>query len=69
MLTFGQTIAFLSVALIEDELKSGLLMKRDLEDEILNRKIQLIYPKSRLDSKIDSFVKSSIYDLAKQLKI
>ncbi|MGE7112970.1 LysR family transcriptional regulator [Lysinibacillus sp. NPDC047702] len=69
MLTFGQTIAFLSVALIEDELKSGLLMKRDLEDEALTRKIQLIYPKSRLDSKIDSFVKSSIYDLAKQLKI
>jgi len=69
MLTFGKTIAFLSVALIEDELRSGLLMKRDLEDDTLNRKIQLIHPKSRLDSKIDSFVKSSIYDLAKQLKI
>jgi len=69
MLNFGKTIAFLSVALIEDELRSGLLMKRDLEDDTLNRKIQLIHPKSRLDSKIDSFVKSSIYDLAKQLKI
>jgi len=69
MLTFGKTIAFLSVALIEDELRSGLLMKRDLEDDTLNRKIQLIHPKSRLASRIDSFVKSSIYDLAKQLKI
>lgn len=67
MLTFGKTIAFLSVALIEDELKSGLLMKKDLHDMTLTRKIQLIYPKSRLDSKIDEFVKKSIYDLASKI--
>jgi len=69
MLTFGKTIAFLSVALIEDELKSGLLIKKDLHDVTLNRKIQLIYSKCRLDSKMDSFVKTSIYDLARKLKI
>lgn len=69
MLTFGKTIAFLSVALIEDELKSGILIKKDLHDVTLKRKIQLIYPKSRLDSRMDTFVKNSIYDLAKQLKM
>lgn len=69
MLTFGKTIAFLSVALIEDELKSGILIKKDLHDVTLNRKIQLVYPKSRLDSRTDTFVKNSIYDLAKQLKM
>ncbi|MED3802965.1 LysR family transcriptional regulator [Lysinibacillus xylanilyticus] len=69
MLTFGKTIAFLSVALIEDELKSGILIKKDLHDVTLNRKIQLVYPKSRLDSRTDTFVKNSIYHLAKQLKM
>ncbi|QDQ02036.1 LysR family transcriptional regulator [Lysinibacillus fusiformis] len=67
MLIFGKTIAFLSVALIEDELKSGLLMKKDLHDMTLTRKIQLVYPKSRLDNKIDEFVKKSIYDLASKI--
>ncbi|MGN4125870.1 LysR family transcriptional regulator [Lysinibacillus sphaericus] len=67
MLTFGKTIAFLSVALLEDELKSGLLMKKDLHDMTLRRKIQLVYPKSRLDNKIDAFVKESIYDIARKM--
>ena len=68
MLTYGKTLAFLSVALIEDELKSGILVKRDLNDITLKRKIQLVYPKSRLDNKIDVFVKKSIYDLARTIK-
>lgn len=68
MLTFGKTIAFLSVSLIEDELQSGLLIKKDLNDITLKRKIQLVYPQSRLDNKIDVFVKKAIYDLAQKIK-
>ncbi|MGE7839388.1 LysR family transcriptional regulator [Lysinibacillus sp. NPDC093712] len=68
MLTFGKTIAFLSVSLIEEELQSGLLVKKDLHDIALKRKIQLIYPQSRLDNKIDAFVKSAIYDLARKIQ-
>ncbi|CAM5214161.1 LysR family transcriptional regulator OS=Lysinibacillus sphaericus OX=1421 GN=LS41612_15880 PE=3 SV=1 [Lysinibacillus sphaericus] len=68
MLTFGKTIAFLSVSLIEDELQSGLLIKKDLNDITLKRKIQLVYPQSRLDNQIDVFVKKVIYDLAQKIK-
>ncbi|MEK5333488.1 LysR family transcriptional regulator [Lysinibacillus sp. FSL W8-0992] len=68
MLTFGKTIAFLSVSLIEEELQSGLLVKKDLHDIALKRKIQLIYPQSRLDNKIDGFVKKAIYDLARKIQ-
>ncbi|WP_281216758.1 LysR family transcriptional regulator [Lysinibacillus capsici] len=69
MLTFGKNLAFLSVSLIEEELKSGVLLKKDLHDVTLNRKIQLIYPKTRLDHKMDEFVKMSVYEIAKQLKM
>jgi len=68
MLTFGKTIAFLSVYLIEEELQSGILVKKDLNDITLNRKIQLIFPQSRLDNKIDAFVKKAIYDLAQKIQ-
>lgn len=68
MLTFGKTIAFLSVSLIEDELQSGLLIKKDLNDITLKRKIQLVYPQSRLDNQIDVFVKKVIYELAQKIK-
>ncbi|MFJ5790168.1 LysR family transcriptional regulator [Lysinibacillus sp. NPDC093197] len=68
MLTFGKTITFLSVSLIEEELQSGLLVKKDLHDIALKRKIQLIYPQSRLDNKIDGFVKKAIYDLARKIQ-
>lgn len=68
MLTFGKTIAFLSVSLIEDELQSGLLIKKDLNDITLKRKIQLVYPQSRLDNQIDVFVKRVIYELAQKIK-
>ncbi|MFJ7406726.1 MULTISPECIES: LysR family transcriptional regulator [unclassified Lysinibacillus] len=68
MLTFGKTIAFLSVSLIEEELQSGILVKKDLHDIALKRKIQLIYPQSRLDNKIDAFVKKAIYDLARKIQ-
>ncbi|MFJ7661369.1 LysR family transcriptional regulator [Lysinibacillus sp. NPDC097162] len=68
MLIFGKTIAFLSVSLIEEELQSGLLVKKDLHDIALKRKIQLIYPQSRLDNKIDGFVKKAIYDLARKIQ-
>ncbi|WP_342544845.1 hypothetical protein [Lysinibacillus sp. FSL W7-1291] len=69
MLTFGKNVAFLSIALIEEELTSGVLMKKDLDDVTLHRKIQLIYLKTRLDHTLDEFVKTSVYDVAKQLKI
>lgn len=69
MLTFGKNMAFLSIALIEEELTSGVLMKKDLDDVTLHRKIQLIYPKTRLDHTLDEFVKTSVYDVAKQLKM
>ncbi|MFJ5764277.1 LysR family transcriptional regulator [Lysinibacillus sp. NPDC093210] len=69
MLTFGKTIAFLSVSLIEEELQSGILVKKDLHDIALTRKIQLIYPQSRLDNKIDGFVKRAIYDLARKIQL
>ncbi len=68
MLTFGKTIAFLSVSLIEEELQSGLLVQKDLHDIALKRKIQLIYPQSRLDNKIDTFVKKAIYNLAQKIQ-
>ncbi|QPQ36532.1 MULTISPECIES: LysR family transcriptional regulator [unclassified Lysinibacillus] len=68
MLTFGKTIAFLSVSLIEEELQSGLLVQKDLHDIALKRKIQLIYPQSRLDNKIDAFVKKAIYNLAQKIQ-
>lgn len=68
MLTFEKNVAFLSVALIEEELKSGLLVKKDLHDVTLKRKIQFIYPKTRLDHTIDKFVKQSIDEVAQQLK-
>jgi hypothetical protein len=68
MLTFEKNVAFLSVALIEEELKSGLLVKKDLHDVTLKRKIQFIYPKTRLDQTIDKFVKRAIDEVAKQLK-
>ncbi len=68
MLTFGKTIAFLSVSLIEEELQSGLLVQKDLHDIALKRKIQLIYPQSRLDNKIDAFVKKAIYNLARKIQ-
>jgi DNA-binding transcriptional LysR family regulator len=68
MLTFGKTIAFLSVSLIEEELQSGILVKKDLHDIALKRIIQLIYPQSRLDNKIDAFVKRAIYDLARKIQ-
>ncbi|POZ57288.1 HTH-type transcriptional regulator CysL [Lysinibacillus sphaericus] len=68
MLTFGKTIAFLSVSLIADELQSGLLIKKDLNNITLKRKIQLVYPQSRLDNPIDVFVKKAIYDLAQKIK-
>ncbi|WP_339262152.1 LysR family transcriptional regulator [Lysinibacillus sp. FSL K6-3209] len=68
MLTFGKTIAFLSVSLIADELQSGLLIKKDLNNITLKRKIQLVYPQSRLDNQIDVFVKKAIYDLAQKIK-
>lgn len=69
MLTFGKNLAFVSAALIEEELKSGVLMKKDLQDVSLRRKIQFIYPKTRLDNEIDEFVKMSIYDVAQRLKM
>ncbi|HBJ01966.1 LysR family transcriptional regulator [Lysinibacillus sp. UBA5990] len=69
MLTFGKNLAFVSAALIEEELKSGVLMKKDLQDVSLRRKIQFIYPKTRLDNAIDEFVKMSIYDVAQRLKM
>ncbi len=69
MLTFGKNLAFVSAALIEEELKSGLLMKKDLQDVTLRRKIQFIYPKTRLDNTIDEFVKMSIYEVAQRLKM
>lgn len=69
MLTFGKNLAFVSAALIEEELKSGLLMKKDLQDVTLRRKIQFIYPKTRLDNAIDEFVKMSIYEVAQRLKM
>lgn len=62
-------MAFVSAALIEEELKSGLLMKKDLQDVTLRRKIQFIYPKTRLDNAIDEFVKMSIYEVAQRLKM
>lgn len=68
MLTFGKTIAFLSVSLIEEELQSGLLVQKDLHDIALKRKIQLIYPQSKLDNKIDAFVKKAIYNLAQKIQ-
>lgn len=64
MLTYGKTLAFLSVALMDEELKSGTLLKKELNDITLARKIQLVYPKSRLDSKVDEFVKKVIHNLA-----
>ncbi|WP_336634132.1 LysR family transcriptional regulator [Lysinibacillus fusiformis] len=69
MLTFGKNLAFVSAALIEEELKSGLLIKKDLQDVTLRRKIQFIYPKTRLDNAIDEFVKMSIYEVAQRLKM
>ncbi|MFJ7918678.1 LysR family transcriptional regulator [Lysinibacillus fusiformis] len=69
MLTFGKNLAFVSAALIEEELKSGLLMKKDLQDVTLRRKIQFIYPKTRLDNAIDEFVKMKIYEVAQRLKM
>ncbi|MBD8520286.1 LysR family transcriptional regulator [Lysinibacillus fusiformis] len=69
MLTFGKNLAFVSAALIEEELISGVLMKKDLQDVSLRRKIQFIYPKTRLDNAIDEFVKMSIYDVAQRLKM
>ena len=68
MLTYGKTVAFLSVAMIEEELQSGLLIKKDLYDMTLQRKIQLVYPKFRLDHTIDSYVKHAIYRLAHENK-
>ncbi|MCT6924750.1 LysR family transcriptional regulator [Metasolibacillus sp.] len=63
MLTFGTTVAFLSAALIEEELRAGSLVKKDLADRSLTRKIQFIYSSSRLDSPIDVFVKKAIGEL------
>ncbi|MFJ5624886.1 LysR family transcriptional regulator [Peribacillus loiseleuriae] len=68
MLTYGKTLAFLSPFFIEEELKSGILVKKDLNDDTLTRKIQLVYPKSRLDNKVDQFVKNAIYNLAGEIK-
>ena len=68
MLTYGKTLAFLSVFFIEEELESGILVKKDLNDDTLTRKIQLVYPKSRLDNKVDQFVKNAIYNLAGEIK-
>ncbi|WP_042470555.1 LysR family transcriptional regulator [Bacillus ndiopicus] len=63
MLTFGTTVAFLSASLIGDELATGSLIKKDLADRSLTRKIQFIYSNSRLDSTIDHFVKLAIHEL------
>ncbi|MGE7920426.1 LysR family transcriptional regulator [Viridibacillus sp. NPDC093762] len=68
MLTYGKTLAFISVALMDEELKSGTLLKKELNDITLTRKIQLVYPKCRLDSKIDEFVKRVIHNLAYDYK-
>lgn len=65
MLTFGKTMAFLSFSLIEEELKSGRLLQIDLDDVTLKRKVQLIYPKSRLDNQVDQFIKNTINELAR----
>ncbi|NYV68879.1 LysR family transcriptional regulator [Bacillus sp. Gen3] len=67
MLTYGKTLAFLSTFFIEEELKSGILVKKHLNDDTLTRKIQLVYPKSRLDNKVDQFVKNTIYKLADEI--
>ncbi|MEK4762933.1 LysR family transcriptional regulator [Viridibacillus sp. FSL E2-0187] len=69
MLTYGKTLAFISVALMDEELKSGTLLKKELNDIKLTRKIQLVYPKCRLDSKIDEFVKRVIHNLACEYRI
>ncbi|ETT88073.1 LysR family transcriptional regulator [Viridibacillus sp. FSL R5-0477] len=68
MLTYGKTLAFISIALMDEELKSGTLLKKELNDITLTRKIQLVYPKCRLDSKIDEFVKKVIHTLAYDYK-
>jgi len=64
MLTFGETAAFLSATLIEDELLSGRLVKKHLTEMNMSRKIQLVYPTSHLPGKLDHFVKLTVRSLA-----
>ncbi|WLV24070.1 LysR family transcriptional regulator [Aciduricibacillus chroicocephali] len=64
MLFNGKTAAFLSNAFIEKEILSGELVQRKIEDVQLKRKIQLVYPKSRLDSALDTFIKETVRELA-----
>lgn len=69
MLTYGKTAAFLSAALVEDEVVTGQLIKKQLVDMNMKREIQFVYPESELPNKIADFVKMIVRSLASQSKI